>query len=189
MHGVRRGQVFSDKQRKEAIEKCRRFKELTEKLLAKRACAALDSECLGLTTDVLSENAEYYTAWNIRREIIEVHHQAVVECPKESSAAVAADSKEKKEDQEGESKKEEKGEKSAATVESELESRKKKLHKLLEGELSFTAKLIRVYPKSYWLWFHRQWVTDKLDIWLQSCNWKYELELCTMFLKADNRYC
>jgi hypothetical protein len=36
-----------------------------------RATGQLDAEAFELTTTLLSQNPEYYTMWNVRREILE----------------------------------------------------------------------------------------------------------------------
>eukprot|EP00211_Chloroparvula_japonica_P018767 CAMPEP_0119119432 /NCGR_PEP_ID=MMETSP1310-20130426/930_1 /TAXON_ID=464262 /ORGANISM="Genus nov. species nov., Strain RCC2339" /LENGTH=77 /DNA_ID=CAMNT_0007108871 /DNA_START=98 /DNA_END=328 /DNA_ORIENTATION=- len=70
MHGVRRGLRMSESQRKEALAKCKRFQENTEALMKRREEGELSETVFKLTTDVLFENAEFYTAWNIRREYV-----------------------------------------------------------------------------------------------------------------------
>jgi len=44
-------------------------------------------------------------------------------------------------------------------------------------------ELIPKYPKSYWIWFHREWITEKMS----SCDWQRELGLCTKLLAKDER--
>lgn len=52
-------------------------------------------------------------------------------------------------------------------------------------DLEFTLLGLQSNPKSYCAWHHRRWC-------LETCaepDWKHELELCTRFLKLDERNC
>lgn len=44
-------------------------------------------------------------------------------------------------------------------------------------------KTLRGYPKIYWIWNHRRWLLEKAPV----PNWKHELGLDSMMLKADPR--
>jgi geranylgeranyl transferase type-2 subunit alpha len=97
----------------------------------------LGEEILRVSSDILSVNAEYYTAWNVRRSVIlQTYEKESVPSSEHqnepSSSEEAGNSNEKKENKSFENTK-----------------------KLLTEELRFTASLIRNNPKSYWLWFHR----------------------------------
>jgi geranylgeranyl transferase type-2 subunit alpha len=63
-------------------------------------------------------------------------------------------------------------------------------------ELSFLVKAIMKSPKSYTLWFHRQWVIDRGLVLerelLPSAEWRSailetELKLCDKMLGMDER--
>lgn len=52
-------------------------------------------------------------------------------------------------------------------------------------DLEFTLVGLQSNPKSYCAWHHRRWC-------LETCaepDWTHELELCTKFLKLDERNC
>jgi len=54
---------------------------------------------------------------------------------------------------------------------------------LFDSELKFMEQLIPKSSKSYWIWFHREWVTSRL----KNCDWMRELKLCGKLLEADER--
>lgn len=89
--------------------------------------------------DVLTVNADCYTFWNYRREIIQ---QLMSEKTKD-----------------------------------ELES-------LLKAEMSWLENTLAIWPKSYWVWFHRRWIAQYVSV-----DWSRELELCLKLHKADARNC
>lgn len=52
-------------------------------------------------------------------------------------------------------------------------------------DLEFTLLGLQANPKSYCAWHHRRWC-------LETCaqpDWKHELDLCTRYLKLDERNC
>lgn len=57
------------------------------------------------------------------------------------------------------------------------------VQKYLEAELSFLEACLRVNPKAYGIWLHREWVMLNIP----NPNWKREQELCNLFLKYDER--
>jgi len=54
---------------------------------------------------------------------------------------------------------------------------------IFTAELKLMEELIPQHSKSYWIWFHREWVTSKMD----ACDWIRELGLCTQLLAKDDR--
>ncbi|KAJ3070463.1 hypothetical protein HDU98_006531 [Podochytrium sp. JEL0797] len=52
-----------------------------------------------------------------------------------------------------------------------------------QADLKFIEKLVRVWPKSYWLWNHRRWVLENMP----HPDWQRELKLCGMMLDLDPR--
>lgn len=89
--------------------------------------------------EVLTVNADCYTFWNYRREILE------------SMMA---------------------------------EKTKEEVEPLLKSELAWLETTLAIWPKSYWVWFHRKWLTGFLTI-----DWARELDLCLKLHKADSRNC
>lgn len=56
---------------------------------------------------------------------------------------------------------------------------------VVAGEMRLLEQAIQVFPKSYWIWHHRQWLTARA----RCVDWARELRLCDMLLKADPRNC
>lgn len=53
------------------------------------------------------------------------------------------------------------------------------------GEMKLLERAIQQFPKSYWIWHHRQWLTAHA----RTVDWARELRLCDLLLKADPRNC
>jgi len=51
------------------------------------------------------------------------------------------------------------------------------------NELQWTEALLPNHPKSYWIWFHRKWVSFRI----QNFDWKREIALCDGLLDRDQR--
>lgn len=52
-------------------------------------------------------------------------------------------------------------------------------------ELQFFMQLIRINPKSYWLWNHRRWCLESMP----NPDWMAELGLVEKLLAMDARNC
>ena len=57
--------------------------------------------------------------------------------------------------------------------------------KLCEDELHLLEMCLRVNPKSYGIWLHREWVMTSTP----TPDWKNEKRLCDLFLNYDERNC
>ncbi|EGG19656.1 protein geranylgeranyltransferase type II [Cavenderia fasciculata] len=60
---------------------------------------------------------------------------------------------------------------------------KEKVQELLTKEMKFIEECIQRFTKSYWVWFHRKWVSVRLE----KCDWARELKLCYKLLDLDLR--
>ena len=56
---------------------------------------------------------------------------------------------------------------------------------LVAKEMKLLEKSIQQFPKSYWIWYHRTWLTQHT----RTVDWARELLLCDKLLKLDPRNC
>jgi len=68
-------------------------------------------------------------------------------------------------------------------LEMETNKAKEEMQLQYKAELKLVEDLLQKHHKSYWIWFHREWVTERMT----SCDWNRELDLCTLLLKSDAR--
>lgn len=58
------------------------------------------------------------------------------------------------------------------------------IYELMNQELNWIKNIITKWPKSYWVWHQRCWVSNYIDM-----DWNNELELCLKMHKLDSRNC
>lgn len=59
------------------------------------------------------------------------------------------------------------------------------INEVFEKDLSLTEACLHVNPKSYCVFHHRCWLLENSD----EPNWQREVNLCTKYLKLDERNC
>jgi hypothetical protein len=55
---------------------------------------------------------------------------------------------------------------------------------LCNQEFAWLERVLAMWPKSYWVWFHREWISEFF-----TPDWHHELHLCELMHKADRRNC
>ncbi|KAK5116397.1 hypothetical protein LTR62_007944 [Meristemomyces frigidus] len=120
------------------------------------------------TSQLLSQNPEYYTIWNHRRRLLQ---------------DVFAKERDRKEDADA-------ADTEAAEREG-LTSPQREISLLVKEDLHFLVPLLRQYPKCYWIWNHRSWLLGTATRLLPSHTatelWQGELGLVSKMLSLDSR--
>merc|ERR1712070_1038948 len=114
--------------------------------MERRAERRYDAESLVLVAKVVTENTDFATMWNYRREILQHLHP-------DSESVGQLDVSQLRRD-------------------------------ACAAEFALTQECLGYNPKSYPVWYHRQWTLE----W-GCCHWQWatELKLTAKFLKLDDR--
>ncbi|KAI1734562.1 hypothetical protein F4680DRAFT_453837 [Xylaria scruposa] len=157
--------VRTEEQCQKELDKIKKYRELEDELRERVSRGAFDEprtyEC---TTALLTSNPEYYTVWNLRRRCMLA---CILSSPFPPAPA------------------------STAEEEEAAAARVKRDGECLDWELNFTIKLLRNFPKCYWIWNFRKWVLDQFILRLprvSACQvWKNELANTHKALVQDHR--
>lgn len=139
MHNVKRFSAAKRAEmRQENEERAAQYRALSKAAFERRTAKLHDQETLQAITKVVTENTDFATMWNFRREVLQTLYPAVDDQRK--AACVA--------------------------------------------EFELTQLCLGRNPKSYPVWYHRQWVLE----W-GECSWQWpvELKLTAKFLALDDR--
>lgn len=80
---------------------------------------------------------------------------------------------------------------------SAVDSTSTEINDILSNDLAFTTAALKLHPKVYWIWNHRQWCLEQVpdgpteeepNGWRQA-NWNRELFVVERMLDADSRNC
>lgn len=172
MHGRTRIKTTKEKELEQKIkdrEKAYHLKHLTEKIFELRK-DVMKAQKLDVTLELASEllliNPDFYTVWNIRKEIIIALLDRLRASPtnKENEDGCQSEICEN-------------------SPHSQVIDIDKNVKELLKGEMLFTIQCLKKNEKSYSVWQHRLWMLSKMP----ECEYINELALCTLFLEKDER--
>ncbi|KAI9697334.1 MAG: Rab geranylgeranyltransferase [Bogoriella megaspora] len=164
-HGIPRttgATVKSEQARRQELADIETYKNLTKRVNDKISAGELTPETLELTTKLVDRNPEYYTIWNYRRAILLQLFEAEYQEEKLESRGAEA-----------------------------LTPRQSNILKIITTDLQFEIRLLRKFPKCYWLWNHRNWLLHQAQSQLPSSIalqlWQGELALVGKMLSLDSR--
>ncbi|MCJ1350059.1 MAG: Rab geranylgeranyltransferase [Icmadophila ericetorum] len=164
-HGVPRVSEVEPRSEQASQKELKRiadYKELVEKVESRIRNQDYTVEVLGLTSELLKTNPEYYTIWNHRRRILQ--HQFALVGGRGSSLGGDGNT--------------------AITRDDNTEN-------LITKDLQFLVPLLLKFPKCYWMWNHRLWLlrvtSGLLPQTIARKFWSEELVLVSKMLSRDNR--
>ncbi|KAK0319713.1 Rab geranylgeranyltransferase [Friedmanniomyces endolithicus] len=153
-----------NKERKQIIQ----YQALERDVVDRAKAKDYSDTTFQLTSQLLTQNPEYYTIWNYRRLILQ--HVFARE--------LAADEKPSEQD-------------SAAAEKANLPPAQHEVLLLIKEDLQFLIPLLKQYPKCYWIWNHRSWLlgtaTKHLPAHSAVTLWQAELGLVSKMLGLDSR--
>ncbi|KAI8333736.1 hypothetical protein BC941DRAFT_434331 [Chlamydoabsidia padenii] len=174
VHGRKRERTTTDaikaRREKEAV-KIVEYNDTIKECHDRVDASLMDKHTLNLTTQILHNNPDYYTIWNIRRNIL----MGGILLPTFEQQQQQVTSKDVPQDTLDDDKNE-------ATNE-ETNKDEEANQKVYLQELDLFMQLIRINPKSYWLWNHRRWCLESMP----RPSWTGELKLVDKMLSMDER--
>ena len=170
MHNVKR--LSAEKraaQRKENEERAATYRGRSQAALERRKAKLYDDESLAAVARVVQENPDFATLWNFRREVLQNMHP---DAPQAAAAAAAAAGKS------------DEGAAASQIDLSEPVDPSEARRVACAAEFQLTQECLGINPKSYPVWYHRQWVLE----W-GRCAWQWpvEIKLTGKLLALDDR--
>ncbi|KAI8096596.1 uncharacterized protein BX664DRAFT_62126 [Halteromyces radiatus] len=158
VHGRKREKTSADiikAKREKDASKIVQYNDTVKECNDRVQAGLFDRETLNLTTQILQTNPDYYTIWNIRRQVL----LKGILLPLTTEPTEAT--------------------KVSTISSSDVEANQK----VYLQELDLFMQLIRINPKSYWMWNHRRWCLETMP----QPSWKGELKLVDKMLTMDGR--
>ncbi|KAI5295674.1 Rab geranylgeranyltransferase [Ascosphaera acerosa] len=156
-------------------EKIKSYRELVRQVQEQRSKRDYSQDALDNVSRLLTRNPEFYTIWNIRREILQAQISRLADGAAAATAAAAAAA-----GADGDAK--------AATPTS---TPQQLIQQILESDMRFIFPLLKKSPKCYWIWNHRVWLLEQTTTYLpledSLAFWAQELVLVGKMLSLDNR--
>ncbi|GAB7348987.1 hypothetical protein MBLNU459_g7967t1 [Dothideomycetes sp. NU459] len=172
-HGVPRVAAVEPSEQSQAKElrKIEAYKALIDKVQTKIRAHEFTAETLACTSQLLSQNPEYYTIWNDRRLILKDAFAKELAAPisdvPETEGAPQPASK------------------------PSLPPAQHEILLLIQEDLAFLLPLLKNWPKCYWIWNHRAWLLQQASENLPAASalrlWQGELGLVGKMLSYDSR--
>ncbi|KAI9307280.1 hypothetical protein BJ944DRAFT_197913 [Cunninghamella echinulata] len=181
VHGRKRekttDEILKARREKDAI-KIKEYNELVEQCRRKVNEKSFDKETLLLTTQILRMNPDFYSVWNWRRLVLK--NGILLHKISTKTATIAnTDSTEEV----STSTEETTAIPTTITDENDNDDIENKNQEVYKQELDLFMQLIRINPKSYWLWNHRVWCLENMP----KPDWNGELYLVNKMLTLDSR--
>ncbi|KAF2762080.1 geranylgeranyl transferase type-2 subunit alpha [Pseudovirgaria hyperparasitica] len=171
-HGVPRvrgveNSAKSEHAKQKEQEKIAKYKTLNDTVKTRIADKQYTLDTFHHTSELLTENPEYYTIWNHRRTILLHLFQPIPhDDPSTESTSDSAPS----------------------PVPSPSVQH---IHDLITTDLRFLIPLLQKFPKCYWIWNHRLWLLSQASLLLSTPTsidiWREELGLVSKMLARDAR--
>ncbi|KAK5116051.1 hypothetical protein LTR85_009333 [Meristemomyces frigidus] len=177
-HGIPRVSGTSVDRSEQAKEKERRqieqYNALETDVVERIKAKDYSGATLQATSNLLSQNPEYYTIWNHRRLVLQ---DAIV--------------KELRSEQDSTKQAEVEDADITAAQKAGLTVPQQEIALLLKEDLRFLIPLLKQYPKCYWIWNHRSWLLATATKHLPAPSavelWQGEMGLVTKMLALDSR--
>lgn len=129
---------------------------------------------LQATSNLLTQNPEYYTIWNYRRLILQDAVHREVASGHDATGKEQIDEKD-----------------IAAAEKAGLTLPQQEISLLVNEDLQFLIPLLKQFPKCYWIWNHRSWLLATATKHLPAKStvklWQAELGLVSKMLALDSR--
>lgn len=133
------------------------------------------ADTLVLTSNLLTQNPEYYTVWNNRRLVLQDVFIKELAAPAATTTTTTTPSSTSQE----------------PAPPSELNTAQQEILLLIKEDLAFLIPLLKNFPKCYWIWNHRAWLlqqaSEHLPVESAKRLWQGELGLVSKMLSMDSR--
>ncbi|KAJ2899345.1 uncharacterized protein MKZ38_003274 [Zalerion maritima] len=212
-HGVARTTgPRTEERRKQDLQKIDKYRALEDGIREEVSNKTYSPKTFQLTTKLLELNPEYYTIWNARRRCLT---SGLLSRPSASSSRSRGLSSGSPTNTSSTSYADALSSSSAATTpldpaprttgrsgttadeaaeDKKYSNEKENLEKdvgFLKEELVWTARLLKGFPKCYWIWNYRLWLlgeaTKRFPVPTSRRIWENELALVSQMLTKDNR--
>ncbi|PSK40127.1 hypothetical protein B9Z65_8067 [Elsinoe australis] len=170
-HGVARSarRELTASEKKQELSRIASYRNLVSQVQERYLANDHTSAALTLTSTLLSQNPEFYTIWNYRRQILLSVFATELSAPPHPASPSST----------------------SPSASPSLTAAQREISLLIREDLHFLLPLQRYNPKVYWLWNHRSWLlgqaTEHLPTEVAMGFWREELGLVEKMLGRDER--